>query len=1805
MKTQKEVVEFLKEFWKVKSFEFEAQFNINPKSGKGNFWDIKNPKTKENLLNPESQQPLKVGAPDGIDFEIGKYYLIKLFVPNDDIRSKFGNEYLLFVDTKSNPPQEIKLSPYEFVQQINTEYSSAKGIAKDTLAGAVKRISYDINRKPETFIFELLQNADDYPDKNKEKVNVRFVIKNNLLIVSHNGLPFSPANVRAICSVDAGNKQFDMNKTGYKGIGFKSIFKFSNYVIVNSGGFTFRFDEFYHKKRGNETFWQLIPIWTTPEELPRVYNHPQFTAPNVSFCIRPSKSSVTLEDIQAVFKEIFKDERVLLFLRHVTSIDFSGLDGEGFTHAVSKSKWEVSDLLEVEVNASIRETINRQIKEQDGRVPDKFQDIENSTIRFATSLNEGKVTESVDTKIFAYLPTDVNLGLPFLINGDFIPDGSRQSIHMDLEWNQYLFEEAGKQFLYWLQDLSEKYKRNDFLQLIPDFGTLIDQTQERDKKLFLEKFHSGFEEFLPKVAFLPDLEAKLRRIDELIIDTSGLLELLGEIQFREFMSITKPILHSDFGQNKGLIKLFRNYQSENIINEEIIKELLTKKEVITWLGNIDNSVAFVKFLNERKLLSDHVDQKIFLDQSGDLKVAKEIYFDFDTDAPLLDWLNISKLHEKLAELKFLKLVVKNYQPISFIKEEILLSADAKKRAEIFENNKKFLVLLLKYHDQLNEKEFFEGFKTFPVFDRNGKVISSVSSPTPSYLKNEELVGLMGNGAIPLSLLNIIDSNHYFDLVENTNEFWKKLGVHEWNESIYLGFVKYLFKHSKELHDHYEKNIIDDTAFCGNALFWSFVDKTYLKVPQEAQKEYVQNASSFPVIAKDGQVKPLKDCYLSAGFTNSDALEKLQTRHPEAKMEFVSDGYLAYEQKREWAKIFRLFKVKTDSQDFIKEYIIPKINLAEGDDYLTYTQLLFENRDKFKEEIQQIAWKVKVISGEFISTKYAVLGKYYAEDSKVEDVIRSIKPKVFVSPEYAKSNLKNWADFFIYIGVACFLDEISAIKFKISRFLISQHLFQDENIHSEIVKDLYLLYQTSDLSKEQLENLKMLKLKNQAETFVQASDLYLSKNYGGRYDLSEILDDPSNSVEMISSIYLGLSPQIKDFFMEIGVSDGIKFIEKEKIHISNAPKEFIEFLKKKDTRIQVMSNINEDSHCFKPWFYLGQIDQLISYEFSKIFWRSVFENSYFQTLLNSQTVYYWSLAGKEQKTNIINYPLLKILGSKSVPTMNKNMECPSRLYSWQYKNIISNKDLLPAFDFRQIKIQDKSFEEILGIRQELNFIACLEVFKTKPSISFLREHQIWRDFIKYVKEEDRLLTEEEKGKLEEFLNTGYLPNQKGGWRIIQSLFVVDKNIDTGITKDPNLIHYDLAKIADRLKINVLSAADFKPEFKDPINEGVKELLLLRLKFISLLESPDNLEEKKQQLQDLVYPLRFFKTKKIELACHKTIPPIVNTEKQFLHLDDKVYYLRHWQSVNAVELFEFLGSLLNLKKVNKKTLIDLLILSEEDVVELLDEKNVSYPPEWKKTKIDESQNKASSLVTKESKKELINEVQEPASNYENGPDTVADGNSYNGHVIKVGISDTEKEGYEVPYSQEEEEAIMRVFGDNAPKDFRKDLNLAALIKGLSYLYHNGYDINEAEQNLIESHHYSQLHPVYKGGIAFTIKCRSAKSGLLYLKASAWKELEHPNIFLYSWIGPSFSDAKFCKSREEVIHDVKADYQVLRIEAKPSVSVLDSFMDGTMDLQEIMLIVRTKSKEEYRGIFEDIRKKSKSDSLETLNIGNEDDD
>ncbi len=120
----------------------------------------------------------------------------------------------------------------KFIERLNKEQSNyTSPELSQNIANALESLSTDIYTDSKRFIYEMLQNADDASNRSG-KLEIQIQIIGQYLVISHQGEKFTEIDIESICSVGDGNKKGDENKTGFKGIGFKSIFSHSDYVIA-------------------------------------------------------------------------------------------------------------------------------------------------------------------------------------------------------------------------------------------------------------------------------------------------------------------------------------------------------------------------------------------------------------------------------------------------------------------------------------------------------------------------------------------------------------------------------------------------------------------------------------------------------------------------------------------------------------------------------------------------------------------------------------------------------------------------------------------------------------------------------------------------------------------------------------------------------------------------------------------------------------------------------------------------------------------------------------------------------------------------------------------------------------------------------------------------------------------------------------------------------------------------------------------------------------------------------------------------------------------------------------------------------------------------------------------------------------------------------------------------------------------------------------------------------------------------------------------------------------------------------------
>lgn len=373
--------------------------------------------------------------------------------------------------------QRFPMTKKEFIDELNEARSSYLYPSQaHTAAKLLNTVAVDIYSESQRFLFELIQNADDAAHGPGNEVHFEFLP--GCLIACHKGKPFTEADIDAITDAGASTKAADNTKTGYKGIGFKSVFGKSKCVTICSDGYQFRFDKAANKK---DYPWQIIPIWMETSELPAEVA--QFIARN-EYAVYTCLELADAAELQQEMGELLKSPQLLLFLRNITQISVA----ENARQLYSIRKQTVREtgayrqvqlfsqeqlistwLLQTFEQIPLPEEVRAQL-EDDEKTPEKLKSATVTEVAFAAKLDNGLLVPlgRDESLLFTYLPTKVKeFNFPFLVNGTFLTNASREALHEDAAWNRWHFELLATKLLDWLELLLATDHRLDILSLLP------------------------------------------------------------------------------------------------------------------------------------------------------------------------------------------------------------------------------------------------------------------------------------------------------------------------------------------------------------------------------------------------------------------------------------------------------------------------------------------------------------------------------------------------------------------------------------------------------------------------------------------------------------------------------------------------------------------------------------------------------------------------------------------------------------------------------------------------------------------------------------------------------------------------------------------------------------------------------------------------------------------------------------------------------------------------------------------------------------------------------------------------------------------------------------------------------------------------------------------------------------------------------------------------------------------------------------------------------------------------------------------
>jgi hypothetical protein len=279
------------------------------------------------------------------------------------------------------------------------------------------------------------------------------------LIFSILGKAFDKKDLQGLCGVNNGTKKKDLDKTGYKGLGFKAVFGKSDYVIICSNGEYFRFDS-SHKITWNKQWgtndqqtwekehdrqflypWQINPLWTNSNEISNIVMN-FFNSKQKQIHVGYIISLKNTEEIHSAINQLKQQPYMFLFLRNICQLTFlteshdtisiSRDSSHGFKKVYVNKKIDSQWIIKrFELNIPDKVLVELA---KDTKAPEKLRFIKKAEMFFAAKYKDQdngieKLREQ-DSTLFSYLPTKIfEYKFPVLINANFLTNVNREQIH--------------------------------------------------------------------------------------------------------------------------------------------------------------------------------------------------------------------------------------------------------------------------------------------------------------------------------------------------------------------------------------------------------------------------------------------------------------------------------------------------------------------------------------------------------------------------------------------------------------------------------------------------------------------------------------------------------------------------------------------------------------------------------------------------------------------------------------------------------------------------------------------------------------------------------------------------------------------------------------------------------------------------------------------------------------------------------------------------------------------------------------------------------------------------------------------------------------------------------------------------------------------------------------------------------------------------------------------------------------------------------------------------------------------------------
>ena len=695
-------------------------------------------------------------------------------------------------------------SEKEFIEDIKHRFLKSDEIALNALSGSLKTIKKMFPYYG-SFIMEFIQNADD-----AKSSKLLIELEKDKIIVANVGNVFSKKDIESICSIGRSSKKIS-EYIGYLGVGFKSIFLISDGPEIYSGKYSFGFKK---ELINDGEVWQIIPNWIE-NNLEKMYKQYK-----TIFKI-PLKSENDYNKIQTEINEHLNN-RMILFLRNLKILEIHDKEN-GVKKEIQKVKiltkknyniFEVSEKINGETQSSEYWLLFRKIFE----VPEEIrkdpisvlwerEDVIKREVIIAFSLEKDnekyifneEIIGTLHIGVYSFLPIkEVESGLPFIIQADFLTNPGRTDLSREALWNIWLAQCAYKMIIemcipVFLGDTVWKFSFFDQIYCSGAGHEVINKNIKEPLRDFLEKekvLVSDNNELIPH-----ENAIKISRKFKKYVKPNEISEILPYKKIIHHktaiwkVSITRPFT---FNASSGLSDDFSKLLDYKANKKDLeFFKFFYKDYLLDYKSSTYNTIRKLK--NHNIILTDRynlVNSHYVHLNTKNLKIPSDFKSLFEI------------VHPKLLEVEELKSFLVNVLNINEITDQdIELLVMQKKLPELQKNwinlnEKQKINTIIEYKilfddDKLNEEIISSLQKIIEVKSKSGKWIKPEyllfsKEYEPNHIL-EELLNSFSEEIKPSSKLKIVInvefvSDDYLKLKDDETEvntwynFFKKLGV---------------------------------------------------------------------------------------------------------------------------------------------------------------------------------------------------------------------------------------------------------------------------------------------------------------------------------------------------------------------------------------------------------------------------------------------------------------------------------------------------------------------------------------------------------------------------------------------------------------------------------------------------------------------------------------------------------------------------------------------------------------------------------------------------------------------------------------------------------------------------------------------------------------------------------------------------------------------------------------------------------------------------------------------------------------------